>query len=119
VAPRRVTGHLRYGGATGTVLHTNRAGASRTPFPSYDSSSTTSTSGTRSNTVATASGAVVDHAGRVHGLRRLRVADASIMPEIVSANTNATTIMIGEKIASAMLTATDAPAVTAVTSPGV
>ena len=43
--------------------------------------------------------AVVDERLRVRGLRSLRVADASIMPEIVSANTNSTSIMIGEKCA--------------------
>ena len=43
--------------------------------------------------------AVVDAAGRVHGLRGLRVADASIMPDCVRANTNATTMMIGERMA--------------------
>lgn len=43
--------------------------------------------------------AVVDHQGRVHGMQALRVVDASIMPEIITGNLNATTIMIAEKIA--------------------
>jgi choline dehydrogenase len=43
--------------------------------------------------------AVVDAELRVHGIDRLRVADASIMPTVVSGNTNAATIMIGEKVA--------------------
>lgn len=43
--------------------------------------------------------AVVDQYGRVHGLENLRVADASIMPDVIRANTNLTTIMIGERIA--------------------
>lgn len=43
--------------------------------------------------------AVVDAEGRVHGLQALRVVDASIMPEIITGNLNATTIMIGEKMA--------------------
>ena len=43
--------------------------------------------------------AVVDQYGKVHGLEGLRVADASIMPNCVRANTNVTTMMIGERVA--------------------
>ncbi len=43
--------------------------------------------------------AVVSQYGRVHGLDNLWVADASVMPDCIRANTNATTIMIGERIA--------------------
>jgi len=42
--------------------------------------------------------AVVDQRGLVHGLRGLRIADASIMPRVPSANTNIPTIMIGERM---------------------
>jgi choline dehydrogenase len=49
--------------------------------------------------------AVVDHELRVHGLSGLRVADAAIMPTVVSGNTNAACIMIGEKCAEMMLAA--------------
>ena len=46
--------------------------------------------------------AVVDQYCRVHGLEGLRVVDAAVMPDVVRANTNATTIMIAERVADWM-----------------
>jgi choline dehydrogenase len=47
--------------------------------------------------------AVVDHELRVHGIKGLRVADASIMPTMVSSNTNAPSFLIGERCADFVL----------------
>lgn len=53
------------------------------------------------------SSSVVDPQLRVRGVQGLRVIDASIMPKITSANTNAATMMVGEKGASMILKETD------------
>ena len=47
--------------------------------------------------------AVVNHQGEIYGIDCLRVIDASIMPDVVSANTNANVIMIAEKLSDSIL----------------
>lgn len=58
-------------------------------------------------------GAVVDARLRVQGVQGLRVIDASVMPRIVSSNTNAASIMIGERGAAMMLETTATPSAAA------
>ena len=48
-------------------------------------------------------GAVVDIRLRLRGMSGLRIADNSIMPNVISSNTNAAAIMIGEKAADMIL----------------
>ena len=47
--------------------------------------------------------AVVDHRLRVHGLEGLRIADASVIPDIISGNTNALCVAIGLKAAGMLI----------------
>jgi len=66
------------------------------------------------NAMGSGDTAVVDGQGLVHGMQGLRIVDASIMPEIVTGNLNAPTIMMAEKIADrirgrAPLPRSDAP----------
>ncbi|MGC2415513.1 MAG: choline dehydrogenase [Stellaceae bacterium] len=58
-------------------------------------------------------GAVVDSELRVHGMEGLRVIDASVMPTVISGNTNAATIMIAEKASDLIRAAGRAGAATA------
>jgi len=46
---------------------------------------------------------VLDPQLRVRGVERLRVIDASVMPQVTSANTNATSLMIGERGAALLM----------------
>ena len=52
---------------------------------------------------------VVDSEGRVHGIDGLYVADASLMPAVISGNTNMPTTVIGERIARSLLGLTQSP----------
>ena len=52
---------------------------------------------------ASSDGSVVDGEGRVHGLAGLRIADASVIPQIPRANTNVPTLSLAERIADYML----------------
>jgi choline dehydrogenase-like flavoprotein len=59
--------------------------------------------GTAKMGLASDPGAVVDERLRLHGLKGLRVADASVMPTITSGNTNTPTAMISAKAAELII----------------
>ena len=69
------------------------ANFARTTYDSYHHGVGTCMMGPASDAMA-----VVDHKLRVHGIENLYVADASIMPTVTHANTNVTSIMIGERV---------------------
>jgi choline dehydrogenase len=87
------------------ILPTEEIVASDEQLGAYITATTSTTwhvAGTCRMGPASDPGAVVDQHGRVHGLEGLRVVDASIMPDVVSCNTNLTAIMIGERVADWM-----------------
>ena len=55
------------------------------------------------NKMGTDHNSVVDQKTKVHGIENLRVIDASIMPDIVSANLNASVVMIAERAADFLI----------------
>jgi len=59
-------------------------------------------SGTARMGAPTDLGAVVDPSGKVHGVEKLRVVDASIMPVVTNGNTNCPTLMLAEKLSDAI-----------------
>lgn len=64
--------------------------------------------GTRKMGMANDEMAIVDSSLKVRGIESLRVGDASVMPTLISGNTNAPSIMIGEKAADLILDRTAA-----------
>lgn len=63
-------------------------------------------------------GAVVDQRGRVHGLRNVRVIDASVIPEVPAANTHLPVVMLAERLSAALLDDLAAPDVSPSNSEG-
>ena len=62
--------------------------------------------------------AVVDGDGRLNGIRRLRVVDASIMPKVITGNLNAPVMMMAEKMSDRILSKTPLPPSRAALRPG-
>jgi len=73
------------------------------PWTAANSNTGSHWSGTAKIGPASDINAVVDNRLRVHGIENLRVADASVFPEIVAANTQAATYMVGERAAALIL----------------
>src|SRR5229473_3643541 len=84
-------------------LGTARRKGRKQTCPAYRHRATSPLYPTSTCMMGTHERAVVDSALRVHGIEGLRVVDASIMPAVVSGNTNAATIMIAEKGAEMIL----------------
>ncbi len=91
---RQLVGPLKSG--PGNALHDDAA-LDRWIFANADTSHHTSSTCKMGPT--TDSLAVTDQTGRVHGIDSLRIVDASLMPDSVRANINATVMMMAEKIA--------------------
>ncbi|WP_210422121.1 GMC family oxidoreductase [Microvirga ossetica] len=102
---RRIAAAPAFSGVGAREVHPGDTVADREGLTAYIRR-TASTSFHQSGTcrMGTDEMAVVDPALRLHGLEALRVVDASVMPTLVSGNTNAATMMIAEKAADLILT---------------
>jgi len=106
---RRILGMPALGPFSGAELAPGSAVASDAEIEAYIRATATTTYhpvGTCRMGPASDTGSVVDAQLRVHGVAGLRVADASIMPDIIGGNTSAPSMMIGERAAAFMLDAT-------------
>jgi choline dehydrogenase-like flavoprotein len=103
---RRILGMPAFARYTGTELSPGPATATDAELEAFirrTSSTTYHPVGTCRMGPEGDSLAVVDHELRVHGVDRLRVADASVMPDIIGGNTSAPSMMIGERCAAFVL----------------
>jgi choline dehydrogenase-like flavoprotein len=106
---RRVLAMPALGRYSGAELSPGAAVADRTALEAFVRATATTTYhpvGTCRMGLASDPLAVVDPQLRVHGVAGLRVADASVMPDIIGGNTSAPSMMIGERAAAFILAAT-------------
>ncbi len=101
---REIMGSAAFGGAVKSEVHMGAGIAGAALRDEVSNRATTVYHGVGSCRMGVDERAVVDPDLKVRGIEGLRVADASIMPSIIGGNTNAPSIMIGDKAAELVLT---------------